>query len=184
MLDIPILFLIPMLITFGITVWVFLILDKNGYSPSLGGNVTTFQNLSDLLHLANRAESIKKKIKYYILFISIPVGSILTIGMFFFAITNDFPDDDCNALKSFRNRNWNGIIVDKYRDKQNHNYHTISLNTGKGVYRIQEQILSDFDNFELIEIGDSISKNRGEIIVNIFNKEKNIELKSSYVCDK
>ena len=83
--EIPILFLVPMVFTFGIMVWIFLVLDKNGYSPGFDA----WQNLKNffaVIELAGKTKSKRKRMLYYFLPLAMVVGAILTFSLFFSAI--------------------------------------------------------------------------------------------------
>ena len=83
--EVPILFLIPMIFTFGIMVWIFLVLDKNGYSPGFDA-WNNMKNFSSIFELAGKTKSRRKKILYYFLPLAMIVGIILTFSLFFSAI--------------------------------------------------------------------------------------------------
>ena len=83
--EIPILFLIPMIFTFGIMVWIFLVLDKNGYSPGFDAG-QNLKNFFSVIELAGKTKSPRKKILYYFLPLAMVVGIILTFSLFFSAI--------------------------------------------------------------------------------------------------
>ena len=75
------------------------------------------------------------------------------------------------AYKSLKFDLYDGIIVGKYFDKENHNYPTIKINTTKGI-QVVRLPLDKSGLFEFVEIKDSISKDYGSYNVEVYrNKE-------------
>ncbi|MET2996892.1 hypothetical protein [Flavobacterium columnare] len=70
-----------------------------------------------------------------------------------------------NLIESIKKENYKGFVIDKYYDRENHNDPILLLKNGEkiSVYGI---IWSE------INIGDSIVKNNGDIILTIFTKDK------------
>ena len=161
----------------------YLILNYNGEKGSFF-NTAIFNHPIKLFRLAKRTENKGIKFAYISLVFAIPILTIL-FGFSAYAQMSQFMNrDECEYQEHFRNRQWNGKIVDKYLDEQNHAYKTISIENDNGIYEIQDGILSEFDNYELLEIGDSISKIKGETIAHLYKSNGETELESDFDCKK
>ena len=167
----------------GLIFIIYLILKYNGEKGSFF-NGAVFSNPIKLLRLAKRTENKGIKLTYFLLVSAIPVLTILFAFTVFNKMSEFMNRDECEYQEYFRNREWNGKIVDKYLDKENHAYQTISIKNNNGIYKIQNGILSEFNNYELIQIGDSISKVKGELKAHLFKPNREMELKSDFDCGK
>lgn len=167
----------------GLIFIIYLILKNNGEKGSfLNGAV--FSNPIKLFRIAKRTENKEIKFTYFALVFSIPILTVLFVYSAYKQMSEFINRDECEYQKHFSNREWNGKIVDKYLDKENHAYQTISIENENGIFKIQDGILSEFNNYELIEIGDSISKIKGELTANLYKLNGKIELKSNFDCEK
>ena len=167
----------------GLIFIIYLILKNNGEKGSFF-NGAIFNNPIKLFRLAKRTENKGIKLTYFSLVLAIPVLTVLFAFAAYTQMTEFINRDECVYQEYFKNREWNGKIVDKYLDKENHAYPTLSVKNKRGIYEIQDGILSDFENFELIEIGDSISKIKGELIAHLYKSTGETELESDFDCEK
>ncbi len=162
---------------------IYLILKNNGEKGSFFSGAI-FSNPIKLFRLAKRTENNGIKFTYFSLVFAIPILTILFAFSAFTQMSEFMNRDECEYQEYFRNHEWNGKIVDKYLDTENHAYQTISIENENGIFKIQEGILSEFNNYELIQIGDSISKTKGEIIARLYKPNEETELKSDFECEK
>ena len=161
---------------------IYLILKYQGEEASfLNGAI--FRNPAKLFQLAKRTENKVQKVIYFALVFSIPILSSLFVYTAYTQMSNSTSSIKCEYQEYFKNREWNGNIVNKYLDKENHAYRTISVESDDRTYKIQGQILSESNNYELIQIGDSISKIKGETIVHLYKAGGEFELKLDFDCD-
>jgi hypothetical protein len=160
---------------------IFLILKNNGEKGSFF-NGAIFNNPIKLFRLAKRTENKGIKFTYFLLVFAVPILTILFAFTAFTQMSEFMNRDECEFQEYFRNREWNGKIVDKYLDKENHAYPTISIENENGIFKIQDGILSEFNNFELIQIGDSISKTKGELTADLYKTNGETELISDFDC--
>ncbi|MBO0323048.1 hypothetical protein J0X14_12135 [Muricauda sp. CAU 1633] len=167
----------------GLIFIIYLILKNNGEKGRLFSGAV-FTNPIKLFRLAKRTENNGIKFIYFSLVFAIPILTVLFVFSAFTQMSEFINHDECEYQEYFRNREWNGKIVDKYLDEENHLYQTISIKNDSGIYKIQDGILSDYNNYELIEIGDSISKTKGELTAKLYKPNKKTELKSDFDCEK
>ncbi len=82
----------------------------------------------------------------------------------------------CNAInrKNIMQYEYEGIIINKYQDIPNHNSYCFSVKVGSE--KITELADLYHGSFEYADVGDSISKVKGEFRITIF--KKNGEYKS------
>ncbi len=166
----------------GLIFLIYLILKNNGEKGSFF-NGAIFNNPIKLFRLAKRTENKGIKLTYFSLVLAIPVLTVLFAFAAYTQMTEFINRDECVYQESFKNREWNGKIIDKYLDKQNHSYQTLSIKNENGIYIIQDGILSEFDNYERIQIGDSISKIKGELMAHLYKSNGKTELKSDFDCE-
>jgi hypothetical protein len=165
----------------GLIFIIYLILKNNGEKGSFF-NGAIFKNPIKLFQLAKRTENIGIKFTFFSLVFAIPILTVLVAFTAFTQMSEFMNRDECEYQEYFKKREWNGRIVDKYFDKENHAYPTLSLKNENGIYKIQDGILSEFNNYKLIQIGDSISKIKGELIVHLYKSKGRMELKSDFDC--
>ncbi|MEX0290049.1 MAG: hypothetical protein AB3N14_13145 [Flavobacteriaceae bacterium] len=159
----------------------YLILKHNGVTASLV-NGAIFANPMKLFQLAKETDNKGKKISYLGLVFLTPVLFVTFAYAAITQLSKSTSKIKCEYREYFENRAWHGKIVDKYLDQENYDFRTISVQNEDRTYKIQGQILSEFDNYELMQIGDSISKNRGEFIVHLYKSNEEIELKLGFDC--
>ncbi|SFF08002.1 hypothetical protein [Sunxiuqinia elliptica] len=75
------------------------------------------------------------------------------------------------AYKSLKFDLYDGIIVEKYLDKDNHNYPTMKINTTKGL-QVVRLPLDKSGLFEFVEIKDSIFKDYGSYNVEVYRNNE------------
>ena len=167
----------------GLIFIIYLILKYNGEKGSIF-NGAVFSNPIKLFRLAKRTENKGIKFTYFLLVFSIPILTILFAYSAFTQMSEFMNRSECEYREYFKNREWNGKIVDKYLDKENHAYQTISIENENGGFKIQDGILSEFNNYELIEIGDSISKTKGKLTAELYKLNRKTELKTDFDCEK
>ena len=167
----------------GLIFIIYLILKINGEKGRIFSGAI-FSNPIKLFQLAKRTENKGIKFSYFSLVFAIPIITILFIFSAYSEMSQYINRDECEYQEYFRNRQWNGKIVDKYLDNENHAYKTISIENDNGIYKIQDGILSELNNYELLEIGDSISKIKGELIAHLYKLDGETELKSDFDCEK
>ncbi|WP_299112204.1 hypothetical protein [uncultured Winogradskyella sp.] len=167
----------------GLIFIIYLILKNNGEKGNLF-NGAIFNNPIKLFQLANRTENKGIKFTYFLLVFAVPVLTILFGFTAFNQISEFGKRDECKYEEYFANREWNGKIIEKYLDKENHAYPTLKIKNENGIYIIQDGILSEFNNFELIKTGDSISKMKGELIIHLYKASGKSELKTKINCEK
>lgn len=82
-----------------------------------------------------------------------------------------------NLLNSIQNEEYNGVVVEKYYDKENHNDPTLVLKSGEkvSVYGII---------WGKIYIGDSIVKNKGETTLSSFRNDQKLIFDNKSIIDE
>ena len=161
---------------------IYVILKHNGIKASIV-NGALFANPIKLLQLAKSTENKGEKITYFGLVILMPILFVSFAYSAINQITFSTHGIKCEYQEYFKNREWHGKIVDKYLDEENYNFRTISVQNDNKTHKIQGQILSEFNNFERIQIGDSVAKKKGEIKLHLFKSDEEIELKMDFDCD-
>ncbi|MGV8946262.1 MAG: hypothetical protein ACOH1N_07525 [Lutibacter sp.] len=107
---------------------------------------------------------------YVILFIFI----IITISYLTYWGIKHIPSQDelCKqGVEFYKTKNFTGVVIKKYIDEENHSHKTIIVKENMN----EKSIFLDADIggiYEYISIGDSISKNKGELFV-LINRKKN-----------
>ena len=89
----------------------------------------------------------------------------------------------CNDAEEMEQKNYyNGVVIKKYIDKNNHNYKIVEI---KGLDRQVHKELMDWDKsglFEYIEKGDSIVKELNTLKVSVFRDKVEFFFLIDYKC--
>jgi len=168
----------------GLIFIIYLILKNNGERGGLF-NGAIFSNPIKLFRLAKRTENKGIKITYFSMVFAIPILTILFIFSAYNQMSEFKNRDECINQEYFINREWKGVVIEKFLDKKNHNSPNIKIQNGNGIETIQNGFLFYHNkNYEFIEVGDSISKIRGKLTVQLFNPKGVVELEPDFDCEK
>lgn len=69
------------------------------------------------------------------------------------------------VMERVLNYNYSGLVVKKYRDRENHNSLTIKLSTGKNVPTFIPEI------YHKVIIGDSLYKSKNSLYMNVYRND-------------
>ena len=101
----------------------------------------------------------KKKLVHFTKIIAVVVGIYIFYSLFF--ITREERDE--SYIKATYEYQFHGVIVHKYIDKANRSNYTFVLNSGK-------EVCSDSELYNVALVNDSISKSKGELVIQVFRK--------------
>lgn len=108
------------------------------------------------------------KIIWAIIFISIVI--IYKFGL---------PSPECRVENRYKSDSYNGVIIKKFIDHDNHNYRTLVLKNGRKIVIIEK---SGFFNY--VQIGDSINKVKGNLEIQTFRHEEDTTFLIDCGCDE
>jgi hypothetical protein len=118
---------------------------------------------------------IKRYLKYILL------ANIVLLVIIFVVNRNLPTPNEINkmAFESIKLTKFEGLVIDKFMDKKNHNHATIKLKNSFG----EQNIILTRDKseiFDFIQVGDSISKEYGDLNVYIERGSELYEIKLDY----
>jgi hypothetical protein len=139
------------------------------------GHISTLLDFSDL---ANKTENLGDKRYYKNLLRTFIVILILFIGTAstFILDIKYFP---CKTYSDFLTIELSGRVINKYEDKPNHNYPTLTIETNEGE-TTNEIFLSLRNNglFDSVRIGDFVKKTKGDSMTYLLRSDnRRIEFK-------
>lgn len=109
--------------------------------------------------------------------------SIIALCSWFYYKISKMPN--CNELLLKENTNsFNGILVNKFIDKDNHLYKTISLLSNNRTTKILIPQRDISKLYDYLMPGDSLIKKQGSLIVNTYRKGNLKMFKIDFECDK
>ncbi|WP_339700045.1 hypothetical protein [uncultured Marixanthomonas sp.] len=104
-----------------------------------------------------------KKVYIFILFLILLSAVLLIIFLFYNKVLEM---TDKKASDFYKEDDYKGIVVNKFIDTEQHNYHKVVVKKEEN----QQTILFDHENgglFEFIKIGDSLTKTRGNLKIRL-----------------
>ncbi|GMQ30619.1 hypothetical protein [Algoriphagus confluentis] len=109
--------------------------------------------------------------KYFII-----IFVIMFVVFFIIKIAKIYPinianNSLCKSEELAKKEMFFGEVVDKFHDKENHNYKAILIENGLGVHKSYIFDLDWNNGFEKVSVGDSIAKDLDILIVCIFKKD-------------
>jgi uncharacterized membrane protein len=120
----------------------------------------------------------------------ISILGALVISIFllsYFDIINIFSSREeirCERKERAKSMAWDGIIVDKYIDKENHNAKMLIIDNGEvGLSKTSILTIDSSGLFDTIEVGDSIAKYSGELSVRLTGLRLDTVIILDYSCD-
>lgn len=101
------------------------------------------------------------------------IYKVLGVGIIFFGLyyllTIDQKKGFDLVLNTIKSDYYEGVVIDKYYDKENHNNPTLVLSSNKSITLYGEQ-------YSLININDSISKKKNSTLLYVFKKDGIIKI--------
>ena len=134
-------------------------LRKNGHDVSLLR--TRIRDLNLLFEVSKKYKNGITRKLHFLIYLFIIVFPVIVIGLFIFSQ----PSDNymrCVIVERFKEQHYNGVIVDKYIDKENHANETLIVENGNNKSTIIDFIYLPREDFNIIQIGDSIFKESGD----------------------
>ena len=163
-----------------------LILKGNG--SVLGGKYIVIKSLRFLAKCvrAHCTKLLKMKIKPVV--IGILGAFVISIFLLsYFDIINIFSSREeirCERKERAKSMVWDGIIVDKYIDKKNHNAKMLIIDNGEvGLFKTSILTIDSSGLFDTVEVGDSIAKYSGELSVRLRSLRVDTIIVLNYSCD-
>ena len=119
---------------------------------------------------------IKRNFKYILLV------NIVLLLVIIFVVNRNLPtpkEINQTAFESIKLTKFEGLVIDKFMDKKNHNHVTLRLRNSFG----EQNIILTRDKseiFEFVQVGDSVSKEYGDLNVRIKRGDELYEIKLDY----
>ncbi|MBN8643481.1 MAG: hypothetical protein J0L86_16840 [Flavobacteriales bacterium] len=92
-------------------------------------------------------------------------GIVVIFFGFFYLLTIDYKKGFDLVLKTIKLDSYEGIVIDKYYDKKNHNNPTLILSTNRSITLYGEQ-------YSQINLNDSLSKKKNSTKLYVFKKDR------------
>jgi hypothetical protein len=166
----------------ALSYWIKFTLKQNGYEVSWFWN--HMRDIPNIWKLAKNTDNPCLRTRYFLMASGLPIGTVIFIASFFIIVPSSMQSDPCEYAKYFKQTEWKGIVIEKYRDTPNHDYQTIEVKNESMIEKIQNWVLFQNGNYELIEIGDSISKRKDEKFVRLYKSGNERILKVDYGCNE
>ena len=119
---------------------------------------------------------IKRYLKYILL------AYIILLAAVIYMINRNLPTSmeiNQTAFESIKLTKFEGMVIDKFTDKRNHNHATLRLKNSFG----EQNIILTRDKSELydfIQVGDTVSKEYGDLIVCIKRRNELYKIELDY----
>ena len=89
----------------------------------------------------------------------------------------------CDNEKDGEDEHFSGIVINKYIDYENHAYKTIKFTSNEKVNESILFVLDKSSAYDFIAEGDSIAKNKGDLMVRVYRDFTLREFKLDYGCE-
>lgn len=119
---------------------------------------------------------VRRYLKYILLI------NVVLLAVIIFLVNRNLPtpkEVNKMAFESIKLTKFEGLVIDKFMDKRNHNHATLKLRNSFGEQNI---ILTrdKSDIFDFVQVGDSVSKEYGDLNVLIKRGGELYEIKLDY----
>lgn len=88
----------------------------------------------------------------------------------------------CRVERIAKGESLKGKLIDKYRDKSNHNYETIKIGFSNGIYESRIFVLEESGTFNGLRLGDSLFKEAGSLQLIIKRGDQISKIDLVYDC--
>ncbi|MBI3142048.1 MAG: hypothetical protein HYZ16_04410 [Bacteroidetes bacterium] len=92
------------------------------------------------------------------------------------------PSNNCRAHNQFVNSSFEGVVEDKYRDRNAHLYPTIKLTNDRRRFVFHSIEKSAF--YDFVEQGDSLLKEKGSMDVRLIRSNIDTVITIDYGCEQ
>jgi len=141
-----------------------LYIKNNGHSISLFS--TRINDLNLIIKVSKKYNSKFVKILHFIHYLFIIVFPIVLVVIFFTSgPSSNF--NRCEIVEHFKEREYKGIVVDKYIDTEQHATETVILQNGKSILKIYDFSYLNKNNYNQIQNNDSLSKKSGKKFITL-----------------
>ena len=134
-------------------------LRKNGHDISLLR--TRIRDLNLLFEVSKKYKNGIVRKLHFLIYLFIIIFPLIVIGLFI----SSQPSSNymrCMIVERFKEQNYSGVIVDKYIDEENHSNETLIVQNRDKKSTIIDFIYLPREDFNIIQIGDSIFKESGD----------------------
>lgn len=161
--------------TAGLVIYLLIynILVEKGYK--LSDSLTSITNLIDFSDLIYKTKDHSQKASYKILFRSLLVFLFLLIGTIMTFLI-DLKNIDCRHYHSYLKSETIGKVMNKYRNKENHNQATLTIDFDGETFDNTDLTSAYFNFYDTIKIGDVLKKMRGDSILYIMRDGQEIKI--------
>ena len=113
-------------------------------------------------------------------------ASIIFLGFLIILILSIFrsPDVNCACEEDLKKRSFNGIVLNKYKDYNQHAYPAIKISSGN-LY--SKEYFFEGENsgcYNFVQIGDSLVKEKGSLVINLIRNGIDTFFIIDYGCEK
>ena len=89
----------------------------------------------------------------------------------------------CRTEKYAKDESFKGKLIDKFRDKRNHNYETIKVSFSEDTYESRIFVLEESGVYNGLRIGDSLFKEAGSLKMIVKRDDHISEIDLVYDCE-
>ena len=163
--------------------WIKSILKDNNYPVKY---FIHFGDTRNIFRLARSTNDKNSKVKYLLagcIEIALSIAFIIFAALLFLSIPS-VNDTSCTAFKTFKNKEYEFIIVSKYTDENQHSYPTIILQDKEGNKSKNQDFISDNSGFfNYINIGDTLRKQQGIRYTKVINATVDTAFEPNFGCE-
>lgn len=121
----------------------------------------------------------KRKLLFRIWLLVSLIG--LVIILLWFKNIIPTPEEDINmAVNAYKTDEFNGVVIDKFIDRNEHNFKKVFINENN----TQRVILFDIETsgvYDFFSIGDSITKHKGSLQIRVIRNDLDTTLQMEFV---
>ena len=149
----------------GLWYWIKFTLKSHDYEVSWFWN--HFRDIPNIFRLARSVENKTEKTKYKTMGVSLILG-LISFPFIVFTTIPTIGDNRCTFQEYFDQREWSGVVTNKYLDSKNHNYETLTLLINKQTIDVQDLVTDWNNSYDSIQSGDSLVKRMGDNYVTVY----------------
>ncbi|MBK6264441.1 hypothetical protein JKA74_05280 [Marivirga sp. S37H4] len=126
-----------------------------------------------------------KKNKEFIMIVS--MGIILVVMILLILPSRDsaqlYQLDKCRWSRNMKIQTFNGVVIKKFRDTNEHNYPTLFFDQVGRKTSIKIEFQNEISGFyDYVTVGDLIRKKSNTLLVDIIRSNENIKIVLDYGC--
>jgi len=113
-------------------------------------------------------------------YIGLAVVGLIVIYFWFKSLSSSDEEEYNSAINAYKSDQYNGVIINKYKDENQHNYQKVILDE-LGSDKVLLFNIETSGVYDFLEVGDSLMKENGSLCIRVIRNDLDTILEMSFI---